>query len=296
MNLKTCKWWKESADNNTVICTLCPRKCRILPGESGFCGIRRNSDGKLLSLAYGRPVALQIDPIEKKPLAEFLPGSKTFSLGTYGCNLGCLFCQNHTLSRGAYSETELLSPDLYFPPERIVEMAIQSGCQSIAFTYNEPLIWGEYIIEIAELAKSRKLAAVLVSNGYISEEAAKDILPHIDAANFDMKGFSEEFYSSMTGGELQPVLATIEYFHSLGKHLELTNLVIPDKNDSDEMIDTYLEWVIQKLGKNIPLHFSAYFPMYKYKKSPATPRETLFTIKEKAQSKGCASVYLGNIR
>ena len=289
-----CSWWERSGDN--VTCLLCPRNCVISPGKTGYCGIRSNIDGSLVLLAYGRPVALQVDPIEKKPLSEFMPGTRTFSLGTYGCNLGCLFCQNHNLSRGKYSDDELRSPDSYYSPEKIVELAVQNKCRSIAFTYNEPLIWGEYVIDTAKCAKSKGLASVLVSNAYVSREAAEEILPNIDAANFDMKGFSEEFYKEMTGSHLQPVLDTIEYFHSIGGHIELTNLVIPGKNDSDEMIDGYLDWVAEKLDKKVPLHFSAYFPMHKYRESPPTPRETLFSIREKAEKAGFSSVYLGNIR
>jgi pyruvate formate lyase activating enzyme len=283
-------------DGGSLICTLCPRKCCIKPEKSGYCGVRKNIGGELITLAYGHPVAMQVDPIEKKPLAEFLPGSKTFSIGTYGCNLGCLFCQNAHLSRGQYSQDELNSANSYYSPEKIVDLAIQSKCQSIAFTYNEPLIWSEYIIDIAKIAKLHNLATVLVSNAYISIEAAKDIFPYIDAANFDMKGFSEKFYMEMTGGRLESVLDSIEYFFSLGRHLELTNLVIPGQNDSDEMISAYLEWVSEKLSRQLPLHFSAYFPMHKYHDSPPTPRKTLFEIKAKALNAGCSSIYLGNIR
>ncbi len=289
------KWWRKEGNDN-IQCLLCPRKCVISPGKTGYCGIRKNVEGSLVLLAYGRPAALQVDPIEKKPLAEFMPGTSTFSLGTYGCNLGCLFCQNHNLSRGKYSDDELRSSDSYYSPEKIVELAIQNSCRSVAFTYNEPLIWGEYVIDIAKYAKSKGLATVLVSNAYISHQSAEDILPHIDAANFDMKGFSENFYTEMTGSHLQPVLDTIEYFYSIGGHLELTNLLIPGKNDSDEMISDYLDWVSDKLDKNVPLHFSAYHPAYKYHDSPPTPHKTLFAIKEKAEKKGFNSIYLGNIR
>ncbi len=246
-------------------------------------------------LAYGRPIALHVDPIEKKPLAEFLPGTKTFSIGTYGCNLDCCFCQNYHISRGHYSDAELQSDYDYISPEKIIALALKEGCQSVAFTYNEPLIWAEYIIDIAKLAKAEGLATVLVSNGYIEMKAAEEILPWIDAANFDMKGFSEEFYSEMSGGHLQNVLDTIEYFYSLNKHLEITNLVIPNKNDSDQMLDNYLQWVADKLDESVPLHFSAYHPMYKFHDSPPTPKLSLFSIKEKAIDAGFTSIYLGNI-
>ena len=296
MNTSTEAKWFKKKDEKKVQCLLCPRNCVISPEKSGYCGIRRNISGELFITAYGRPVGLQVDPIEKKPLSQFMPGSRTFSLGTYGCNLGCLFCQNYHLSRGNYAEEELENIDSYYSPSKIVDLAIQNKCRSIAFTYNEPLIWGEYVIDIAKLAKTRNLATVLVSNAYVSKEAREEILPTIDAANFDMKGFSEEFYTEMTGSHLQPVLDTIEYFHSIGGHLELTNLVIPGKNDSDEMIDGYLEWVADKLDKSVPLHFSAYFPRHKYHESPPTSPETLYAIRDKAEKAGFTSVYLGNIR
>ena len=289
------KWWKKEG-NDRVQCFLCPRNCVIAPGKNGYCGIRKNITGELVLTAYGRPVALHVDPIRKKPLSEFMPGTQTFSLGTYGCNLGCLFCQNFRLSRGNYAEAELKSIDSFYSPSKIVDLAIQDKCKSIAFTYNEPLIWGEYVIDIAKLAKNRGLATVLVSNAYVSKEAREEILPNIDAANFDMKGFSEGFYTEMTCSHLQPVLDTIEYFHSIGGHLELTNLVIPGKNDSEKMIDDYLQWVVEKLDTTVPLHFSAYVPKYKYNDSPPTPPATLYAIRDKAEKAGFTSVYLGNIR
>lgn len=280
------------AEGNVIRCLLCPRHCLITEGKIGYCGIRRNIQGRLYALAYGRPVALQVDPIEKKPLAEFMPGSWTFSLGTFGCNLGCLFCQNHHLSRGTYPDVD---GGERYSPEKIVQLSKENDCKSVAFTYNEPLIWAEYVIDIAKCAKEAGLATVLVSNAYVTRDAAEEILPNIDATNFDMKGFSEEFYHEMTGSHLQPVLDTIEYFYSIKGHVELTNLVIPLKNDSEKMINDYLDWVEEKLDKDIPLHFSAYHPDYKYNESPRTPAETLYGIKDKAESRGFGHVYLGNV-
>ncbi|MFA6716765.1 MAG: AmmeMemoRadiSam system radical SAM enzyme [Victivallales bacterium] len=285
------RWWK-SLDDVKVQCGLCPRACRIADGETGFCGVRKNVGGKLYSLSYGMPVALHVDPIEKKPLAEFLPGTKTFSLGTFGCTLDCSFCQNASLSRGSYTGAAY---ENYLAPERIVELALDNKCRSVAFTYNEPTVFAEYAIDVAELAHKRDLKTVLVTNGYITEQAATDLYPVIDAANVDMKGFSEEFYRSMTASHLNPVLNAIKYFYKLEKHIEITNLVIPGKNDSMEMIDAWLDWVEANLDKKIPLHFSAFFPTHKYYGSPRTPRETLWKIKEHAAERGFHAVYLGNI-
>ncbi len=286
------KWWK--AEQGGVRCLLCPRGCLIHEGKIGFCDVRKNIQGRLYSIAYGHPVAIHIDPIEKKPLAEFLPGSWTFSLGTYGCNIACSFCQNYHLSREFYDE-EKTEKATFYSPERIVQLAKKEDCKSVAFTYNEPLIWAEYAMDIARLAKEEGLATVLVSNGYITPEAAQDLYPLIDAANIDMKGFSEEFYSEMTGGKLAPVLEAIKYLASLGKHLEITNLVIPNKNDSDEMIYGFLDWTRRNLGYGVPIHFSAYHPDYKYNGSPGTPPETLHSIKEKALKLGFKSVHIGNV-
>lgn len=285
------RWWKES-DDLKVQCYLCPRACSIADGEIGFCGVRKNVAGKLYSLSYGMPVALNIDPIEKKPLAEFLPGSKTFSLGTFGCNLNCSFCQNFSLARGAYSGA---SYEHYLSPERIIELTLENNCRSVAFTYNEPTVFAEYAIDIAKLAHEKGLQTVLVSNGYTTPRAAEDLYPHIDAANIDMKGFSEEFYTSMTDSHLNPVLTSIKTFYDLGGHLEVTNLVIPGKNDSMELIDSWLDWVDANMDKQVPLHFSAFFPTHEYHSSPPTPGETLLKIREHAAARGFTSVYLGNI-
>ena len=282
-------WWR-AADNGKIKCFLCPRGCDIADGECGFCMVRKNIDGKLYSLSYGHPVALNVDPIEKKPFAEFMPGSRTFSLGTFGCNLNCVFCQNDSLSRGAYTGNER-----NLSPQDIINLAFHHKCESVAFTYNEPTVFAEYAIDIAKLAHEKGLKTVLVSNGYITPAAAGDLYPHIDAANIDMKGFSEDFYVSMTDSHLSPVLNAIKKLYELGKHIEVTNLVIPGKNDSINLIDAWLDWVEDNLDKEVPLHFSAFFPAYKYNSSPRTPPETLRAIKKHANERGFFSIYLGNI-
>ncbi len=284
------KWWK-SGEKGLAVCDLCPRGCHIAPGKTGFCGVRRNFDGALYSTSYGYPVALQVDPIEKKPLSEYLPGTKTFSFGTYGCNLDCCFCQNYHLSRGGYDEGRKYD---YVEPEVIVELAFTHNCHSVAFTYNEPTVFAEYAMDVAILARKEKLGTVLVSNGYITMEAARDLYPLIDAANIDMKGFSEGFYGAMTGSRLQPVLDSMKYFHSIGGHLEITNLVIPGQNDRDELIIAWLDWVDKELDRNVPLHFSAYHPDYKFD-GPPTDAQTLLHIRELAHKRGFHHIYLGNV-
>jgi len=287
------KWWIRTDFDDSVQCLLCPRHCVISPGKTGFCSIRKNIDSNLYTMAYGYPVGLQVDPIEKKPIYHFLPGTKTLSLGTYGCNLNCCYCQNHHLSRGKYSQQ---CGEKFFSPQSIADIAINHGCKSIAFTYNEPLIWSEYLMDIAKCAKKMGLSTILVSNGYIEMNAAEEVFTDIDAANFDMKGFSQDFYKTMTKGNLNKVLETIKYFFSLNKHLELTNLVIPGKNDSNEMIMDYLNWLRANLNLEVPLHFSAFHPDYLLLDLPFTPVDKLRNIKKLAQKMGFVNVHLGNIR
>lgn len=291
---KKARFWKHLSDSeNTILCELCPWYCHIGEGKCGFCAVRKNINGTLYSLVYGYPAALQIDPIEKKPFAMFMPGTYTFSLGTYGCNLDCSFCQNFNLSKNV--PENLIPNSTMITPEEIIEKTISSGCKSVAFTYNEPTVWAEYAIDIALEAKRKKIPVLLVSNGYITQTAMKELYPLIDAANIDMKGFSEEFYRTMTKGKLLNVLTAIKYLYKLGKHIEITNLVIPGKNDSDEDIKSFLDWVEKELDKNIPLHFSAYFPTYKYFDSQRTPKETLIRIRDYAWKRNFSNIFLGNI-
>ena len=292
LNRTPARWWIPE-DDHAVRCLLCPRRCRIVPGKRGFCGTRENQGGELFSLVYGYPVALQNDPIEKKPLYHFLPGTRIFSVGTLGCNLGCVFCQNDSLS--AYAPHDGMNLR-YFKPEELVELTLQQRCQSIAFTYNEPAVFAEYAVDTAILAHQAGLKTVFVTNGFITPEAEKDIYPHIDAANFDMKGFSEDFYHSMCKGSLAPVLESVRYFHQLpGKHIELTNLVIPGKNDSPEMIDAWLDWVEKNLRYEVPLHFSAYHPAFQFRSAPPTPPDLLRSIGRHVSERGFKYVHLGNI-
>ena len=285
--------WFESESGGTVRCTLCPRNCRIRPGSAGYCAVRENRDGRLISLVYGKPAAIQNDPIEKKPLFHFLPGTRTFSIGTFGCNLGCLFCQNSSLSRGSARDAGKLS---FYPPDVLAEAALMHGCKSIAFTYNEPTVWAEYAVDIAKEARKRGLAVLLVSNGFISRAAAEELYPLIDAANIDVKAFTEDFYRTMCSGSLKPVMdACIFFKKELKRHLELTQLIIPGKNDAEEEIARFLDWTADELGLVTPLHFTAYFPAWRYHESPPTPPALLHRICDRAARRGFRFVHPGNI-
>ena len=288
--IKQTRWWQPEEDG-AVNCRLCPRGCLISEGRTGYCGVRKNIGGRLFSLSYGHPVSVAIDPIEKKPLAMFMPGTRTFSFGTFGCNLGCVFCQNDSLSRGFYKDGYEYE---YISPEMVVKLALEHGCPSISYTYNEPTVFEEYVVDIAELAHQAGLKNVLVSNGYISDEASDELYPLIDAANIDMKGFGLDFYPQMCGAELEPVLDSIMKLHRLGKHVEITTLVIPGKNDDEKSLTAWLKWAEHNLGLDIPLHFSAYHPAYKCR-ILRTPPSTLYNIRDLALSRGFSNVFLGNI-
>ncbi|MBO4620432.1 MAG: AmmeMemoRadiSam system radical SAM enzyme [Victivallales bacterium] len=288
--LSLAKWW-TTLENNAVRCELCPRHCVIPENAHGYCAVRQNHSGELFSLAFGRPVSIAIDPIEKKPLARFLPGTRTFSLGTFGCNLGCIFCQNDSLSRETYTETDL---GQFIPPEQLVELAQEHHCPSISYTYNEPTVFAEYVCDIARLAHAAGLKNVLVSNGFIEDQPADELYPLMDATNIDMKGFSQSFYDRMCQASLAPVLHSLEKMHSLGVHLEITTLVIPGQNDDLEELSKWLDWVDAHLGRETPLHFSAYHPAYRCR-IPRTPPATLYAIRDLAVQYGFPNVFLGNI-
>jgi pyruvate formate lyase activating enzyme len=251
-----------------------------------------NREGKLYSLGYGSPAALQIDPIEKKPLSHFLPGSRVFSMGTAGCNMGCFFCQNWDISKSRQDQVR----SQRVAPEDVPLLALEHGCESIAFTYNEPTIWGEYVIDICKAAKDHGLKTVMVSNGYITREALHDIYDHIDAANIDLKAFTETFYGKITLTHLQPVLDMLQWLkNETAVWFELTNLLIPTLNDGAEEIGKLSEWVMQHLGPEVPLHFTAFHPDFKLRDKPATPPETLHHARKIALDVGLHYVYEGNI-
>jgi len=289
--LHEARWW-EPQEHGRVHCYLCPRHCHIGPGQSGFCFIRINEGGRLYSLGYGAPAALQIDPIEKKPLNHFLPGTRIFSLGTAGCNMGCFFCQNWDISKSRQDQVH----SQLLPPEDVPLLARRYGCDSIAFTYNEPTIWGEYVVDICRAAKERGLRTVMVTNGYITREAFHDIYDHVDAANVDLKAFTENFYGRITLTHLQPVLEVLQWLkRETQVWFEITNLIIPTLNDDPRETRQLAQWILDNLGPDVPLHFTAFHPDFKLKEKPRTPPETLHAARKIALEAGLHYVYEGNI-
>jgi len=289
--LHEARWWEPEA-NGKVHCYLCPRHCHIGEGQAGFCFIRANQGGRLYSLGYAHPAALQIDPVEKKPLNHFLPGTRVFSMGTAGCNMGCFFCQNWDISKSRADQVR----SSHVPPEDVVALAIDNGCPSIAFTYNEPTIWGEYVIDICRVAREYGLKTVMVSNGYITREAFHDVYDHIDAANIDLKAFTESFYGRITLTHLQPVLDTLQWLkNETNVWFEITNLMIPGLNDAPSETRALVDWVLEHLGPDVPLHFTAFHPDFKLRDRAATPPETLHAARAIALEAGLHYVYEGNI-
>jgi len=285
-------WWHVDAQTGKVVCTLCPRECHIKEGGRGFCFVRANEGGRLVLTTYGRSSGFCIDPIEKKPLNHFLPGTPVMSLGTAGCNLGCKFCQNWDISKSR--EMDTLAGEA--SPEAIVAAAKRTGCRSVAFTYNDPTIWAEYAIDIARVARSEGIRTVAVTAGYISPDAREAFYEHMDAANIDLKAFTETFYRKLTQTHLQPVLDTLEYLRNeTNVWFELTTLVIPGQNDSREEIDQLCDWVVQHLGPDVPVHFTAFHPDFKMKDTPPTPPETLVRCREQALAAGIHYAYVGNV-
>jgi pyruvate formate lyase activating enzyme len=272
-------------------CVLCPRHCKILPDTSGDCLVRVNDGGKLRLTTYGRPCSVQVDPIEKKPLFHFLPGSPILSIGTAGCNLHCGNCQNWKISQAAASEL----PAYDLPPEKVVALALRHGAPAVAYTYTEPLVSYEYVRDCAKACRKAGLRNVLVTAAYFNVAPLKALLPHIDGVNADIKAMSDNFYRVVCDAWLVPVLKAIETIHDAGVLLEITNLVIPTLNDSDEKLQKLAQWVAQNLGAETPLHFSRFFPVPGMSYLPPTPPETLLRAYEIASAEGLKHVYLGNI-
>lgn len=297
--MKDCVLFTKLSDN-VVECKACSHRCKIKDGNTGICAVRKNYHGILKLLVWDKPIGVQVDPVEKKPLFHFLPGSSIFSLGTYGCNFGCLFCQNATTSqlsktdqwKGMY--TKFLNQLEEWPAKKIISYCIKNNIPSIAFTYNEPSIFAEYAIDVMKLAKKECIKGIFVSNGYQTKECLSYIGPYIDAYNIDLKSFSDLFYQSICKAKLQPVLDTIQHIYKIGKWMEITTLVIDGKNDSDEQL-SHIAKFIASVSPDIPWHLSACHPEYKMMDIRVTPKRTLKWAYEIGKQAGLRYVYLGNI-
>ncbi len=277
--------------NGKVGCILCPRGCSIPTGSTGFCRARRNIGGTLYALGYAAPCAIHLDPIEKKPFFHFLPKSRAYSIASAGCNLRCKFCQNWEISQASPLDTFNYSAS----PESIALAAARQGCKSIAYTYTEPTNFYEYMLDTARAARDRGILNVYHSNGFINREPLKELCRFLDAANIDLKGFSSSFYRDVCEGELEPVLETLKSLKREGVWVEITNLVIPGKNDDPATIRRMADWIRGNMGPETPLHFSRYFPLYRMTHIPPTPVETLENARSAARQAGLKYVYIGNV-
>lgn len=276
--------------NKIVQCQLCPKFCTLKPNERGYCNARENQDGKLISLVYGNIASIAIDPVEKKPLYHFFPGTMTYSIGTVGCSMHCLHCQNASLSQ---SHPEYI-PAKTMTPKQVVQQAINNNCPSISYTYSEPMINVEFVLETSKIAKRKGLKNIIVSNGYVNPEPLTKLCPYIDAANIDLKAFTNKFYKEVSDAELEPVLKTLKLIKQKRTWTEITYLVIPTLNDNLQEIEQMCKWIKTNLNKKTPIHFTRFFPMYKLQKLPQTSIDLLRDIKELA-SKYLDYVYIGNI-
>jgi pyruvate formate lyase activating enzyme len=283
--------WHALADGR-VQCDVCPRACKMHDGQRGLCFVRGVERSAVKLYTYGRSSGFCVDPIEKKPLNHFLPGSPVLSFGTAGCNLACKFCQNWDMSKSR--EMDTLADRA--TPESLAAAAVRLGCDSVAFTYNDPVIFMEYAMDVADACRERGVKSVAVTAGYMCDEPRRDFYAHIDAANVDLKAFTERFYRKVCGGELQAVLETLEYLKSeTTTWFEITTLLIPGENDSDGEIDQMAQWIMDKLGPDVPLHFSAFHPDWKMMDRPPTPPATLTRARQIARNNGLRYVYTGNV-
>lgn len=285
-------WFWRLVDNNRVECYLCPRHCTLSEGQRGFCFVRQNVNSQMVLTTYGRSSGFCIDPIEKKPLNHYYPGTGILSFGTAGCNLGCKFCQNWDISKSR--EFDRLTD--FASPTDIALAAQQTSCSSVAFTYNDPVIFAEYAMDVADACRAVGIHPVAKSAGYITPEARPEFYKHMDAANIDLKAFTDIFYKKLTLAALQPVLDTLVYIKKeTNVWLEVTNLVIPGENDSDKEFHEMTEWIMTNLGPDVPLHFTAFHPDFKMMDHPPTPPETLTRARQIALEKGLHYVYTGNV-
>jgi len=284
-------YWTRLEDGR-LQCDVCPRECKLKDGQRGLCFVRGRAGDTLVLTTYGRSSGFCVDPIEKKPLNHFLPGTPILSFGTAGCNLTCRFCQNHDISKSREMDTLMDQA----PPERIAEAARAAGCSAVAFTYNDPVIFMEYAIDTAKAARSVGLKAVAVTAGYMKPEARRAFYAHMDAANIDLKGFTEGFYERLCTGQLAAVLETIKYAHrETSCWIELTTLLIPGENDEPEELKRLADWVLTELGESVPIHFTAFHPDYRMRDRANTPAATLKKAREIARAAGLRYVYTGNV-
>lgn len=283
--------YQNTLKDNIVQCTICPRNCKLKEGQAGFCQIRKNIGGEVVMTSYGYNTGLSVDPIEKKPLYHFYPNTKVLSFGTLGCNMGCMFCQNWHISKSK------ADPRInHTEPEKIVSLAKELGCKSVAFTYNDPVIFFEYAVDTAKLCRDNGIKTVAVTAGYINPEPRKEFFAYMDAANIDLKAFSEEFYKKNCLAHLEPILDTIKYVkNQTNCWLELTTLLIEGENDSDEELKKECDWIVKELGDDVPLHFSAFHPDYKFMNRCATKLSTLLRAYDIAKDAGIKYVYTGNV-
>jgi Pyruvate-formate lyase-activating enzyme len=285
------KYW-HALEDGRIQCDACPRACRLREGQRGLCFVRGRENDRIRLFTHGRSSGFCVDPIEKKPLNHFLPGTAVLSFGTAGCNLACRFCQNWSMSRSR--ETDTLADRA--SPEDLARTAERLGCRSVAYTYNDPVIFLEYAIDVAQACHERGIRSVAVTAGYVCPEPRAELFRHMDAANIDLKSFSEDFYYRICGAHLQPVLETLEYVkHETKVWLEITTLLIPDANDSDEEIDALTRWIAGHLGSDVPLHFTAFHPDWKMRDRPPTPPQTLTRARRIALGNGLRFVYTGNV-
>jgi len=286
-------WLSKKLSSGKIVCQACAHSCKMEEGEYGICGIRKVQNGELTLLTYGLAAAVNIDPVEKKPMFNFLPNTKAFSFGTVGCNLSCKFCQNFDISQYPQEhEHRVFGKEL--PPERIVELALENECKSIAYTYNEPIVFFEYTYDTAKLAHEKGLKNIYVTSGYETHKALDLLAPYIDGMNIDIKGFTEEFYRDICGAKLKPVLECVKYAHKKGIWVEITTLLIPGKNDSDEEIRNIAKFIAE-VDPTMPWHLSAFHPMYKMLDVPSTPLSTLRRAYEIGKEEGLKYIYVGNI-
>ncbi len=285
------RWWHATGDGR-IQCDLCPRDCKLHDGQRGACFVRQREGDAMVLTTYNRSSGFCVDPIEKKPLNQFYPGTSVLSFGTAGCNLACKFCQNWDISKSREMDTLMAEAG----PDTIAKAAVELGCASVAFTYNDPVIFAEYAMDVADACHARGLKTVAVTAGYIHAQPRREFYSKIDAANVDLKAFTEEFYFRETGSHLAPVLETIEYLvRETEVWTEITTLLIPGKNDSDAELEALCRWVRNRLGRDVPLHFSAFHPDYRMKDVPATPPATLTRAREIGRLAGLNYVYTGNV-